>query len=58
MAITELLSGYFCEGYQLSMLLGLFYEPDGKPELFNINENKTIQPSTVCSSKQIFFFLT
>lgn len=56
MATTELLSGCFCERYQLSLLWGLFDESDGQPELFNINENKPMQPSTISSSKQIFFF--
>lgn len=37
-------------------MLGLFYESDVQPELFNINENKPMQPSTVYSRKQIGFF--
>lgn len=57
MATTELLSGCFCRGYKLSILLALLYESDVQPELFNINENKPMQPSTVYSRKQIYFFL-
>lgn len=57
MATTELLSGSFCRGYELSILLALLYESDVEPELFNINGNKPMQPSTVYSRKQISFFL-
>lgn len=57
MATTELLSGSFYRGYELSILLALLYESDVEPELFNMNENKPMQPSTVYSRKQISFFL-
>lgn len=56
MATTGLLSGSFYGEYELSILLALLYESDVAPELFNINENKPMQPSTIYSRKQISFF--
>lgn len=56
MGATEPLSGCFCKGYKLSILLVLFYTLDVQTELFNVNENKPMQPSTVAGRNHIFFF--
>lgn len=53
--VTEPFSGCFYKGRKLSILLVLVCTPDMQIELFNVNENKPMQPSTVAGRNQIFF---